>query len=538
VVSGIAGERGRRDDRGMPKSAVLLARRWRALRVAAALALLAFPLSGCLSIRSEGASQRAAGVVTLGGVVCGSDYNRDTYADCDGDATDGTGPANVAEPDNRAHSGCDADGGATDTAHGCPGLTGTGQLLVGFRVPVGSEGPDGFFTDAHDLHLDKNPSYAQQLQARFPAPADQHWVGYVSTVRTFASGPAADSPTGIHPEFTLPSGPGGAPFAVPYRWRWVVGFRSIDQSQALSAVNCSALSTFCVDSPPQERVSSDLPAENVSDFGVTSAGNATAPQTRTGTLSFALRFADARNLGARDFTLAASTTVPGASATPSAASVHAAPNSTTAVTVAVPVPLGTPAGTYAVTLTASTGSPAVTRASTATLVVGPPPDTDGDGIADPSDKCPATLRGGFDADRDGCVGPYARIASVPTGGWSVSDAGLRIGSMRLPSLPVGARVVLACKVCHVTRTLTAKQSTLELAPLRNKLLRRRQGFTVTATAPGFIGERVTLTVKRFGHSHRDFVRAARRPFTKEQRCIPAGGTAPAKTCSPIPPSGP
>ena len=98
------------------------------------------------------------------------------------------------------------------------------------------------------------------------------------------------------------------------------------------------------------------------------------------------------------------------------------------------MPLGTPTGPFTVTLTATTGTPAVTRSNTAALVVAPPPDSDRDGLADPFDKCPGTARGAFDADGDGCVGPYARITATPTSTWTVSNAGLRIGSMRVPSV--------------------------------------------------------------------------------------------------------
>src|SRR3954468_21470610 len=69
------------------------------------LMLVVIGLTGCLSIKSQGLSQlRVPGLVKLGGVVCGSDYNRSFYNDCDGDATDGT-PANVAERDNRSTEG-------------------------------------------------------------------------------------------------------------------------------------------------------------------------------------------------------------------------------------------------------------------------------------------------------------------------------------------------------------------------------------------------------------------------------------------------
>src|SRR3954454_1911723 len=86
-------------------------RRMRAAVIGLTLMLVVIGLTGCLSIKSQGLSQlRVPGLVTLGGVVCGSDYNQSTYGDCDGDGGDGTGPANVAEQDNRAHRGCDADG--------------------------------------------------------------------------------------------------------------------------------------------------------------------------------------------------------------------------------------------------------------------------------------------------------------------------------------------------------------------------------------------------------------------------------------------
>jgi hypothetical protein len=191
----------------------------------------------------------------------------------------------VAEPDNRANNGgCDADGGLDDGS--CSGLTGNGQLLAGFRVPTGSDGPDTFLTDASDIHFTKNSSYTDALQALFPAPPGEHWVGYVSDVRTFASGVGAENPTGIHPEFTLPAGSDGAPFAGPYHWRFAVGFRRIEIAQAGDPVDCTNdVATFCVDSPPQAQVPNGLPPVNVSDFGVRSGGTVNVPQTQTGSRS-------------------------------------------------------------------------------------------------------------------------------------------------------------------------------------------------------------------------------------------------------------
>jgi hypothetical protein len=168
----------------------------------------------------------------------------------------------------------------------------------------------------------------------------------------------------------------------------------------------------------------------------------------------------------------------------------------------------------------------------------PAPDTDRDGVPDPSDRCPNVPRGAFDADHDGCLGPYRRIAARLIGSWSVDDSGVTVGSMRLSSLPIGARVKLVCAPCHVRQKLKASRRSVTLKRLRGELLRRGKGFTVTITKRGMIGQRSTLTVKHYGHTRAAFLRAARRPFRKRQRCIPAGRKKPAKRCSARPSRGP
>jgi hypothetical protein len=65
----------------------------------------------------------------------------------------------------------------------------------------------------------------------------------------------------------------------------------------------------------------------------------------------------------------------------------------------------------------------------------------------------------------------------------------------MPGLPAGARVALVCKPCHVNHAVG-------LTKLRNKVLKRGQSFVVTVTKPGYIGERVTLTVRGGGFSSR------------------------------------
>ena len=168
--------------------------------------------------------------------------------------------------------------------------------------------------------------------------------------------------------------------------------------------------------------------------------------------SFLVRYTDARNLGPQDFAITAN------AGTPSASTLHLQPNTTAAVSVAVPP------GSTSVTLTATSGS--MSRQAT-TTVTAPAPR-------------PAV--------------PAPEITVLPTGMWSRTKSGVRMRSMRMLGLPAGARVAVVCTPCHAD-TLTE---------LRNKVLKRGQSFTVTVTKPGYIGERVTMTVRGGGFSSRRF----------------------------------
>ena len=102
--------------------------------------------------------------------------------------------------------------------------------------------------------------------------------------------------------------------------------------------------------------------------------------------------------------------------------------------------------------------------------------------------------------------------------------------MRVKGVPVGATVKLTCKSCRVTQSVKAKHNTVTLSKLRNKLLRRGQSFAVMVTKAGSIGDEITLTVKRYGHSRRDIDKAAAKPFTAKHLCVPVGAKKSAKTC--------
>jgi hypothetical protein len=103
-----------------------------------------------------------------------------------------------------------------------------------------------------------------------------------------------------------------------------------------------------------------------------------------------------------------------------------------------------------------------------------------------------------------------------------------IGSMSVKGLVAGAKVKLSCRSCHVRQTLTAMSSRLKLKKLRHKLLRRGKGFTITVTKPGYFGDELTLTVKRYGHSRRAEKRIADAPFKVRHRCVPVGATKPGR----------
>jgi hypothetical protein len=340
----------------------------------AVLAAIAVGLPGCLAIKSQTTSQRAPGVVTLDLVVCATDRNRQIdsdpneppppvpYPDCDPDGSDGT-PQNTAEGTN---------------TQDMEDFKSRAQILIGYRVPVGSEGPQSFASDAGDMTFNRSPTYEAELnspadEGGFPAPEGFRWVGYISNARNFdLVNDASSRSVRARAEFTLPPQAGGAPFAGSFPWRPVVGVRQIgNESDAGQPVECSggnASGTICVDSPRTDRVPINLVA-TVSDFGVLAGAKASVGQEETATVNFPIQYTDVAGLGPRELALTATTNVPSTGTSLVAPTVTVAPNSSETVAVQVRVPAGTRLGSYTVTLSAATGTPAVTRSNTATIEV-------------------------------------------------------------------------------------------------------------------------------------------------------------------------
>jgi hypothetical protein len=311
----------------------------------AAVLLAAVGLTGCVAIKSETATTRAPGVVTITLSVCASD--RDTAGStCNPDT-------NTAEEDN-----------GSSALHIDPPVPPT-SLLVGFRVPDGTAAPGEFRSQEGEV-FDHSASYSAELNANRPSAAGLHWEGYVSSTLVINAGQTA---TTFSAEFGLPPGPGGAPFAGPFKWRAVAGFQAgvVDPATQIS---CSQLGADCFDSPPAADLVPQLDrARAVSDFRVLAGTGATAAPGQTATVSFPVRYSDGAGFGAQTLALSASSGLPGGPRPTVPATLAIAAGATPAVSATVTVPPGTAPGAYPVTLTAADGAPAVIRSGTATITV-------------------------------------------------------------------------------------------------------------------------------------------------------------------------
>ena len=119
---------------------------------------------------------------------CASDSDRDVYATCDPDGTD-NGAQNTAESDNGNDATADA----------------LGQILVSFRVPVGTTPPDTFSSVAQEVVFSRSAALTARMNSQFPPLASATWVGYISTTKLFDLDDASGREVNLRPEFTLPS---------------------------------------------------------------------------------------------------------------------------------------------------------------------------------------------------------------------------------------------------------------------------------------------------------------------------------------------
>jgi hypothetical protein len=438
----------------------------------AALAVLAMTLSSCVSLKTNDASQTTPGKITIKSVVCASKYTRGApdWTDCQ----PGAGGKDVLFKDNTRQDATTA---------------GFGQLLVGFRVPRGTAGPPSFASKDGATTFTTSPSYTTELQRLFPASADQQWIGYVSPVKEYNPATASNRAGELNVEFRLPPPAGGTPLAT-FRWRQVVGFRQGGNADAPVVCGDDPIGKFCVDSPPHAEVSQDLKTD-VSDFGVLQGGSTTAYAGTTALVPFSVRYSDGAGLGAKSYSLGASTDVPQATVTTDPATINASPNGTSRANARIAIPPSTPPGQYTVSLTAGIGAPAVVRSDSTRIVVAPVP-------VRASGSPPSTNR--------------ARVHF----GWDLTATGTKVRDLGLTRVPPAAKVAVTCRGrgcgfrSKTKGTKHGRNVTLTSLFARRKL-KARTVVEIGVTAPDYIGKVFTFTMRNKRHA----------PATRF-RCLPPG----------------
>jgi hypothetical protein len=341
---------------GVPRRRPHVARLKRIALTAAAVVVGAIVLSGCVVIQGESAAQVnvIGNSVTVTTVLCASQ-------------------AAAAPP-------CNSKGNSGQAAVSGPNASASGQLLVGYRIPVGVTPPptitstvpttnqDGSPGTA-TLTLSPSPSYTAGLNGLLPPPAGSTWVGYISENESYTS--AGPQSVTIAPTFGLPAG-----FAGQFTWRTVVGYRP---SIMTGDVTCPGpfpgvapsvipgQSSVCVDYPDAATINGAPNAMQIGDLAIQAPATPTISAGSSATLTFTGLFTGG-NPSASAFSVAASTTIPGA--TPAVpASFAPAANSSTALPVSFSIPASTPVGTYDVTVSATIAG--ITRSGTGHVTVKP-----------------------------------------------------------------------------------------------------------------------------------------------------------------------
>jgi hypothetical protein len=273
------------------------------------------------------------------------------------------------------------------------------QSLLAFRVPDDVSGPPSFQTTTVDdpypgfqtLTFTANQSFSASLQRFYPAPGGERWEGYVSSAFPYDSedGPYAFSASAA---FALERGANGAPFGGPFHYIATSGVRGVNDSESLPSrpVDCEPgarahEATRCIDDPAVDETTEEITAPESSlptrDFGVVGGGQATTPPGGVASVPFIGQL-DGLSAPGLTFALGASTTLPGAAVKLSSSSLTPADNSSNPISVTVEVPVGTPPGSYPVTLTAQLPN-GQTRSGEGAIDVtapaGPPPGTGGSG---------------------------------------------------------------------------------------------------------------------------------------------------------------
>jgi hypothetical protein len=326
-----------------PPTRPRVARLKRVAVAAVAVTVGAIVLSGCVVIQSESALQAnvIGNSVTVTTTLCASQAAA-------------AAPCNSPGLSNKY---------AVSNQTGSP-ASAPGQLLVGYRIPVGVSAPATIATSVPSvdengapitvpLTLTQSPSYAAGLSAIAPPPAGSVWVGYTSEFKEYRqNGPQAVT---ITPTFGLPDG-----FTGPFTWRTVVGYRS----NLFSSQDVSCPAPFpgrsepvpgqvsqCVDFPDAGTINGPPSVYRTGSLSIVAPATPTVSAGSAAALTFTGLFSGANPTGGV-FAVAASTTLPGV--TPAVTPTFAPPaDSSNPLAVTFTVPAATPPGTYDITVSAT-----------------------------------------------------------------------------------------------------------------------------------------------------------------------------------------
>lgn len=312
-------------------------------------------------------ARRATRAVALGGVVAGAMM----LTGCVDLTAFDTGQQGTIGPLEISITGC-ASKASSNCVLGFSGLesnnTGTGQVLLAVRIDSRFVPPSTFVTKNRAQTYTASPSYAAELTRLSPPAAGTRWVGYISDARTYSPG---GTDTAVLP-IAHPALPDGSPVADKWAGDVVLGARGVTADfPATRPVSCGdSLSSTDTDLTICEDASGGFSGSTVSDFGFVTPAPVAVQPGQTATIPVTGKAVGAPDLSI-NFALAATTTVPGATALTNVPTLAPPGRSTTTVVVSVAVPPGTPPGAYSVTL-AGTLANGQRRSATGVLtVVGP-----------------------------------------------------------------------------------------------------------------------------------------------------------------------
>ena len=235
--------------------------------------------------------------------------------------------------------------------------------------------PASFTTDifSDQQPFTASPSYTAELTRLDPPGAGRKWAGYISDARTYTPGKLITA----HVPIIRPLLPDGSPNPSGFGFGWKIGSRGVlPEAPATRPVACGADLTTVNDLTICADGLGGVGGSGFNDFAFLTPAPVTVPPGQTATVPISGKLTGPAK-PAINFALSASTTVPGATALTNVPTLAPPGESTTTVTVSVPVPPGTAPGTYAVTLTGTLAT-GETRAATGTVIVPGP----GGSIAD------------------------------------------------------------------------------------------------------------------------------------------------------------